>query len=190
MKTSMFRKASRGFALFDFFAWTFVALLVVGGIILFAILVHSKANSSNESRELPSVIMGIQNSWNTQPNYTGLTLDAAARGNVWPSNETTIPGSGSATVTDRWGGNVTLTPATITTTNDIARLVYMSVPQTECNDIVRAVGSTVRRIYIDNANSGTAGAGTMVKADGATLSLPAIGPACGTTNSITYDVGH
>lgn len=189
MKKSLF-KASRGFALFDFFAWTFVALLVVGGIILFAILVHSKANSSNEARELPSVIMGIQNSWNTQPNYTGLTLDAAARGNVWPSNETTIPSSGTSTVTDRWGGNVTLTPATITTTNDIARLVYAAVPQTECNDIVRAVGSTVRRIYVDNTNSGTAGGGTMVKADGSALTLTAVGTACGQTNSITYDIGH
>ena len=102
----------------------------------------------------------------------------------------TIPGAGAATATNRWGGTITLAVANLSATNDIVRLVYTNVSERECKAIIQGVAGLMRRIYVDSANGGAAGGGTIVKADGSALDIAALGTACGTANnSITYDVG-
>lgn len=190
-RTTMYSKRRQaGFSIMEAMIWAGLALLGFAAVVYFGFMGKAKMNSTNEARELPNIISGIQNSWNSQANFLNISLDAVARGGVWPANETTIPGAGAATVTNRFGGNVTLAAATITTANDIARLVYPNVPQTECNNIVNTVAGSLRRVYVDNTNSGTAGAGTLVKADGAALNIGTLATACGTSNSITYDIPH
>jgi hypothetical protein len=190
-RTRISKRRQAGTSLIELILYVGAAVLIIIAILGVAYMVRSKAFAMNESRELPQVISGVQNTYNSQPNFAGATLDAVARGNVWPANETIIPGAGAATVSNRWGGAVTLTPGTITTGSDIARLVYSNVPQTECNNVVSAVAGSLRRVYVDNTNSGTAGAGTIVKADGGTLNVGTLATACsGAQNSITYDVPH
>lgn len=185
------RRRQAGFSLIDVMMWGGIVLIGLVVIAAGFLAARSKMNSVNETRELPTVISGIQATYNSQSNYAGLTLDTVARGNIWPAQETTVPTSGSATVNDRWGGPVTLTPATINTTNDIARLVYSNVPQTECNNIIQTVASSLRRVYVDNTNSGTAGGGTQVKADGQSLNINMLATACSADqNSVTYDIPH
>jgi hypothetical protein len=186
---SMHRQA--GTSVIELFLYIAAAMIVIAALVWAAIALKDKAQGMNEARELPQVITGIQNTWNSQPNYAGATLDAAARGNVWPANQTTIPGAGAATITNQWGGNVTLVPAIITTASDIIRLNSPNMPQTDCNNVVSVVAGSLRRVYVDNTNSGAVGAGTLVKPDGGTLDVGALATACtGTSISVTFDIPH
>ncbi len=188
-KAMNFKKHQGGFSLMDIMLWAGIVLAGFFALMAINSMAKGKLNSTNEARDLPTIIAGIQNTYSSQSTYVGATMDTVARGNVWPATQTTIPGAGAATVMNRWSGNVTLAPATITTANDIARLVYPNVPATECISVVNAAAGSLRRVYVDSANSGTAGAGTMVKADGAVLNVTTLATACsGTQNSITYDI--
>lgn len=160
-----------------------IALAVVPGV-----LANNRANA--EMQELPSVITNIQKTYSNNPTYNGITLDGVIRLNAFPTERVTVPSSGLATATNRWGGQITLTPANLSAVNDIARLVYASVGTRECKTVLQGVSGLVRRIYVDSANGGVAGSGTLIKDDGAPLDLTLLGTACGsTTATVTYDLG-
>lgn len=179
----------RGFSLLELT----VVLIVIFGLLGLGYsagqYLFSDLNAVGELSELPKVMLNIKKAKKDSPNFAGLTIDELARSGAFPENRVTIPGSGSATATNQWGGAVTLTIGTISLSNDIARLVSNSVPKAECVNVANGVGKMLRRMYIDSNNSGTAGAGTLVKADGAQVNTAAVSTACGTTNSITYDIG-
>ncbi|MGY8527622.1 type 4 pilus major pilin [Paracidovorax citrulli] len=178
-----------GFSLMDIVLWAGVVLFGFFALMGLNSLAKSLLNSTNEVRDLPAVVAGVQNTYRNQPNFTGLTLDTVARGGIWPESQATIPATGTATVSNSWGGAVTLTPGTITTSNDIARMVYPNVPSRECINVANAAAGAVRRIYVDNTNANTAGGGTMVKADGGNIVPATLATACsGTSNSITFDI--
>jgi len=185
-------KKQHGVTTFDFIIWGGLALIIVFGLVTLALKGRSKVSSFSETTELPLVFQGVQNTYNTQADYTGATLDTVARGQVWRPSEVTIPSSGSATVTDQFGGAVTLGVGTITTSNDIAQLNYKNYPSAECANVVNAVGGIVRRVYVDSTNSGTADAGILVKPDGGSINPTSLNSACSGSNlnSITYDIGH
>lgn len=163
-------------------------ILVIALNVVPAVLANNRANA--EMQELPSILTNIQKNYSNAPTFVGATLDAVIRLNAFPNERVTIPGAGLATATNRWGGTVTMTVANLSATNDIVRLVYSNVAERECKNVIQGVGGLMRRIYVDSANGGAAGGGTIVKADGAAVDTGALGTACGTAaNSITYDVG-
>lgn len=162
-------------------------ILVIALTVVPRVLANNRANA--EMQELPSVISNIQKDYSNAPTYNGATLDSVIRLDAFPPERVTVPAAGAATATNRWGGAVTMSVGTISSANDIARVVYAAVPERECKSVIQGVSNLTRRIYVDNANGATAGAGTIVKADGAQLDLTALGTACGSVNSITYDVG-
>jgi len=163
------------------------AILVIALTVVPTILANNRANA--EMQELPSVTSNIQKAYSNAPNYTGATLDSVIRLNAFPAERVTVPAAGAATATNRWGGNVTMAVGTLTSANDIARVVYTGVPERECKTVIQGVTNLMRRVYVDSANGGNAGGGTLVKNDGAALDLAALGTACAATNSITYDIG-
>lgn len=188
-KFQKIRKAQQGFTLVEL-----IVVIAIGfGIVFLAMtkIPQAIANSraSGEITELPTITAEMQRIAGNRPNWSSFTLDSMIRNNAFPDNRVTIPSSGAATATNRWGGAVTFASGTITTTGDIARIVSASVPQRECKTVVVGVANTFRRVYIDGANSGTVGAGTQVKQDGQPVDEAAVGTACtGQSNSITYDL--
>lgn len=163
-------------------------IIVIALAVVPTVLANNRSNA--EMQELPSIITNIQKTYSNNPTFAGATLDGVIRLNAFPTERVTIPDAGLATATNRWGGQVTLTPANLSSVNDIARLVYTNVGTRECKTVLQGVGSLVRRIYVDSANGGVAGGGTLIKDDGAALNLALLGTACGTTTaSITYDLG-
>lgn len=162
-------------------------ILVIALAIVPTILSNTRANA--EMQEFPSIASNIQKAYSNHPSFASATLDAVARLNAFPSERVTVPAAGAATASNRWGGAITLTVGTITSASDVVRLVYTGVPERECKSVIQGVPGLTRRIYVDSANSGTAGAGTIVKADGAALDLTALSTACASNNSITYDIG-
>ena len=184
------KMAQRGFTMVELAVVVGIGavILVIALAVVPAVLANNRANA--EMQELPSILSNIQKAYSNAPTYAGATLDAVIRLNALPAERVTIPGAGAATATNRWGGTITLAVANLSATNDIVRLVYSNVSERECKAVIQGVAGLMRRIYVDSANGGAAGGGTIVKADGAALDIAALGTACGTgTNSITYDVG-
>lgn len=178
--------------------FTLVELIVViaigFGIIFLAmtkipqLLANSRA--SGEITELPGIAAEMQRIAANRPNWSTFTIDSMIRNNAFPENRVTIPaGAGAASAQNRWGGAITFASAQITNTGDIARITYSAVPQRECKTVALGVAQVFRRVYVDGANSGTAGAGTLVKADGQRVDEAQVGTACsGETNSMTFDL--
>lgn len=170
-----------------------VVIAVVFGLIGFGIsaapALFSSMNSVGELSELPTVIMNVKKTAKDRANYNGLTIDTLARSNVFAEGRATIPATGSATVQNQWGGAVTGAAGTITSTDDIFRLVSQGVPKQECIDTVKGVSKMVRRIYVDAANSATAGGGSLVKADGGAVVDATLATACDGASAITFDIG-
>ena len=188
MKTNFKKHKQQGFTLLELGIVVTIALIVVGVAVTKVpkILADHRANS--EISELPQIITNTQKAYANQQSYTGVTLDNIIRLDVFPQNYVTVPGSGAATATNRWNGPITFSAGTIATAGDIGRYVYSGVPASECKNVVLGLAQNFRRIYVDSANSGTAGAGTIVKADGAAVDPVAVGTACtGAGSSITFD---
>lgn len=182
-------KAQHGFTLVEL-----IVVIAIGfGIIFLAMTkipqVLANSRASGEITELPGVTAEMQRIASNRPNWSTFTLDALIRNNAFPENRVTVPSSGAATAQNRWGGAVTFASGTISNTGDIGRIVSTAVPQRECKTVVLGVAQVFRRVYIDGANSGTVGAGTIVKADGQPVNETTVGTACsGEANSITYDL--
>lgn len=181
-------RQQRGFTLIELAVVVGIGFLLVGIGLYKAPSILASYRANAELQELPQVVTNVQKSFANAASYTGVTLDSIIRLDAFPQNRVTIPSSGAATAANRWGGAITFATGTIGTTADIGRLVYAGVPAAECKQVILGAGSMFRRIYVDSANSGAAGAGTLVKADGAAVQEAAVGTACsGSTNSITYD---
>lgn len=182
-------KSQGGFTLMEL-----IIVVAIGfGIVFFAMTkipqLMANSRASGEITELPGVAAEMQRIAANRPNWSSFTLDSMIRNNAFPENRVTVPGSGAATAQNRWGGTITFASANITNTGDIARITSSAIPQRECKTVVLGVAQVFRRVYVDGANSGTAGAGTIVKADGQPVNEAAVGTACsGEANSITFDL--
>jgi prepilin-type N-terminal cleavage/methylation domain-containing protein len=177
-----------GFTLIELGIVVAIVLLLMAVGLAKAPAILANQRIAADSQEIPQIVTNTQAKYSNRQNFTGVTLDAIIRLDAFPTNRVTIPGAGAATATNRWGGAITFTAGTINTAGDIGRFVYASVPAAECKGVITAVEGSMRRVVVDSANSGTAGAGTVVKADGGQLDNAALGTACsGITNSITYD---
>jgi prepilin-type N-terminal cleavage/methylation domain-containing protein len=172
-----------------------IAVIAIGFGIIFLALTKvpqllANTRASGEITELPGITAEMQRIAMNRPNWSTFTLDSMIRNNAFPESRVTIPaGAGAATAQNRWGGAITFAPAQITNTGDIARITYSAVPQRECKAVALGVAQVFRRVYVDGANSGTAGAGTLVKGDGLRVDEAQVGTACsGEVNSITFDL--
>ena len=163
--------------------------IVLGLLIVPKVLANNRANA--EMAEVTQIITNIQKTYANANSYQGATLDAIARLNAFPAERVTI--GAPSTAVNRWGGAVTITVGTLTSANDIIRMVYAAVPEIECKAVIQGMAHVTRRVYVDNANGAVAGGGTLVKGDGALLNIGTLGGAtgCGANlNSITYDIGR
>lgn len=182
-------KAQSGFTLMEL-----IIVVAIGfGIVFFAMTkipqLMANSRASGEISELPGIAAEMQRIAANRPNWSTFTLDSMIRNNAFPDNRVTIPTSGASTAQNRWGGSISFATATITNTGDIARITYTAIPERECKTVVLGVAQVFRRVYVDGANTATAGAGTIVKADGAAVNEAAVGTACsGEVNAVTFDL--
>lgn len=188
-KTFKNPKHETGLTIAELLVTVTIAIILVGFVLSKVPGLWNSVRSNGESSELQGIISGAQRVVSLDNNWSGVTLDTLIRNEAFPKNRVTVPASGAATATNRFGGSITYASGTITTTGDIGRLVYMNIPDAECKTVILNNSDLLRRVYVDKANSGTAGAGTMVKADRAAVDKDALGTSCsGGANSITYDI--
>lgn len=175
-----FTKAHRGFSLVE------LSIVLIIGVALIAValkVVPSMLTDSHvaaEAKELPMIMTRVQRMFANRPNYTGLGTALAISNNVFPSDRVV----NATTVNNQFGGTITTNPATLITTADAAQLIYTSVPEDVCKELIPQVESYMRIIDVN---------GTSVKQDGQISDLTAIGTQCtsgGSNNTITYTFGR
>jgi len=180
----------RGFTIIELGIVLALALAIIGVSVFKGPAMIASYKASAEVAELGQIIVDSKNTVMNRPNWTGVTLNTLIRNGDIPENRTVVPATGAATAANRWGGAITFASGTIgSVTGNIGRLNYASVPAAECRDVVLGIANNLRRVFVDSANSGTMGAGTEVKADGAALNEDTLGQACGNQMaSITCDI--
>lgn len=173
MKFSL-KKRQSGFTLVELGIVVAIAAIIIGiGLVVVpSILASTRANA--EISELPTIATKIQRAFANQPNYGALTQAGIVNLNVFPDS---VVDKTAGTIVNRWGGAVTVAPATLSQANDAVAITSNDIPTAECLQIGQGVEGSMRRIVV-----GT----TEVKAPGTTAANPtALGTACNATATVT-----
>jgi type II secretory pathway pseudopilin PulG len=177
MKLKIKRRTS-GMTLLEFGIVIGLFALVVGLALYVVPSIMANIRSNAEATLLPTVSSKIQRAYANQPNYSAVTTQQIAGLYIYPESEV----SGN-TITNRWGGPVTLAPATLVTANDAVAITSANVPTSECIQLEQAVESSFRTITIN---------GSPVKTDSPTavVNESTVSTACGNaTNSMVFTFG-
>lgn len=172
-----FAKLQAGFTLVELGIVVAIGAVIIGlGLVVVpSILASTRANA--EISELPTIATKTQKTFANFPNYSTLTQPIAIGMKVFP--DASVAG---ATVTNRWGGAVTIAPATLVLANDAFIITSVGVPAAECAQIGQGMERSARVITV---------AAVAVKADGQPLDLAKLGTQCGlaATTTMVYTFG-
>jgi prepilin-type N-terminal cleavage/methylation domain-containing protein len=171
MKYSL-KKRQSGFTLVELGMVVAIGAIIIGiGLVVVpSILASTRANA--EISELPTVVTKIQRSFQNQPNYSLVSQSTIAGLKAFPDAQVS-----GTTITNRWGGTVTVAPATLVTADDAVALTSTQIPTAECLQLGQGVEGTMRQISI---------AGVVVKADGTSATDPAkLGTQCNSASTVT-----
>lgn len=165
-------KKQKGFTLVEVGIVAAVVLALLAGVIG-APRVMANMRANDEIGELKTISTSVQKIYSNSANYTGATLAEIIGMKGIPDNRVV----NASTATNRWSGSLTLTPATLSTTDDSMRLTQTQVPEYECANIIPQVESGFARVSVN---------GTDVKPFGGTLNRTTLGTQC-SGNAITVD---
>lgn len=114
-----------------------IVLIVLAGLILLAgaLVVYHRFTRDNEVsdgvRDLMTIVSGTQTQYQGQAGFTGVDAQLLIDSKIVPSS---MAIQGGTTITDPWGGTVTVQPATVGGAADAGfSVTYGSVPQSACN---------------------------------------------------------
>ena len=173
MKFSL-KKRQSGFTLVELGIVVAIAAIIIGiGLVVVpSILASTRANA--EISELPTITTKIQRAYANQPNFAALTQAGIVNLNVFPES---VVNKTAGTIANRWGGAVTIAPATLKQANDAVAITSADIPTAECLQIGQGVEGAMRKITV-----GT----TVVKADGVSAADPAaLGTACNAAATVS-----
>ena len=129
------RRAQRGASLLEAIAYLGIAAIVVIGAVALLNGAFSSAGSNSLSEQVNAIQTGVKKLYMTQGNgYSGVTNAILAQAGVFPSD---IAAASTGTVTDNWGGDVTVSSSS----NDKFSIEFKNVPQAVCISAVSAGGS-------------------------------------------------
>ncbi|WP_292802386.1 type 4 pilus major pilin [Methylotenera sp.] len=166
-------KNQAGFTLVETGIVVAIVLLLLAGVVgAPRIIAGMKAN--NEIGELKTITTGVQKIYSNDPTFAGATLTEVISLRGLPDERITS----ATTAANRWGGAITLAPATVNTANDSILLTTTNVPEYECVNVIPQAESGFIRIAVNGAD---------VKAAGAALNKTTLGTQCvDGANSIGY----
>lgn len=157
-----------------------VAAVVIAGIVIFYRDSQQKNSINNNVSEILFAASNANSKYGTTGRYGDVTTEIAVRSGVIPSQLRT-PGTDEAA--NRFGGTITVTPATVTSTNDVLEIAWPNIPSNQCSGIVIGVQAEFRVITVG---------GDVVKADGEALDLGALEDACDSATPVdaVFSVGR
>ncbi|WP_372342591.1 type 4 pilus major pilin [Paraburkholderia megapolitana] len=130
------RRAQRGASLLEAIAYLGIAAIVVIGAVALLNGAFSSAGSNAVAEQVNAIQTGVKKLYMTQGNgYTNVSNLILSQAGVFPGD---LAASG-ATVTDNWGGAVTIAAAG--TAGSQFTIEFKNVPQSVCISAVTAGGS-------------------------------------------------
>lgn len=123
-----------------------IYLAIAGSIILGVFKLASNARTSSEDGDeittVQAVVTKVRGGFTGKPSYTGVSTSFVVHANGFPDNMVS-----GTTVSNRWGGTVTVaTGAPVTTFN----IVYTGVPTANCIGMVNGLGASFNTISVGN----------------------------------------
>lgn len=104
-----------------------------------------KARIDAQVSEVTSIIVESQKVYGVSNQYGSVTTAVAVRGGIIPPR---LRVGTTTTARNKNGGAITLAPATGTSTNDMLKLTYSAVRQSDCQAVIMAVEPYTRQIQI------------------------------------------
>ena len=130
------RRAQRGATLLEAIAYLWIAAIVVIGAIALLNGAFSSASSNQTAEEVTAIQTGVKKLYMGQTNgYNGLNTAVAISAGVIP--KTLVISTANNTVTDPWGGAVTITG----TGAGAFPIQFVAVPKDVCINAVSAGGT-------------------------------------------------
>lgn len=177
----MFKKSLKrqaGFTLVELGIVVAIGAVIIGlGLVVVpSLLASTRANA--EISEIPTIATKIQRAYANRPTFAGMNQATVIGLKAFPDSSVT-----GAVISNRWGGLVTVAPATLVVANDAFTITTTGVPSEECVQVGQGLETVARSIAIP--------AGTPVKTDGVALNLTTLGTQCdlGATTAIVYTFG-
>lgn len=173
------RRNQRGFTLVELMIASVIIAIGIALVYAGVKTYMAKDRANTEGKELTPIFTNIQAKYSQRANYSGVTCAGLINLGVFPD----VRQATATTLTNRWGGSITCSVGTITSTNDVVNLTYTNVPEAECKDIVPMIEDAVRVVSVGGAT---------VKSDNVQTDLDALGTACkagGQNNSVVYSIG-
>lgn len=177
------KKSQKGFTLVELGIVVAIAAIIIGiGLVVVpSILASTRANA--EISELPTVATKITRAYANQPDFSAITTAGVIDLGAYQAASVNRT---AGTITNRWGGNVTVASDTLVNADDVVSLTYTNIPTAECLQIGQGVEGAMRQISV------TGTAETVVKADGESAANPTtLGTACNSAArvSMTFTFG-
>lgn len=162
----------RGIGLIDAFIWLVIFGAIVGAILGIRNVAIPKAQGWLEGSTVSANIQQINSMFSGAPNFSGLSTAAVANTNFFDAKYL----AGGGTITNRFGGTVTLSVGTINTANDTMIYTETNVNSRACVSLANQMADDADRITIS---------GVIVKAIGGTISPITLSNECSTSPSVT-----
>lgn len=143
---------------------------LIGGILWMARGLFTDTATNQEVSNIPIITSKIQKRYFSQPNFVGLTNAITISYKLVPDN---MVSGGS--ILNRWGGTVTIVPATINVANDSFSMTYTNVPSKSCLSMVPDLDGTIDVMAVG---------GTNVKPSGGVVNLTTLATQCNASTSV------
>lgn len=166
---------TKGFTLVELMIVIVLGGLVIAVAIAAAPRIKAHINGNKDMADIPDVVSNIQAHYSLKPSYAGLTNTIANSYKLVPDDMN----GGAGTIINRYGGVVTLAPATVTVANDSFTYSTGGVPSRVCLKIVPQLAPQFLNLSVN---------GTVVKATGGTLDETAAATQCnsGEANTLLF----
>lgn len=163
----------RGYSMIEIAIGTVIVGLLLAVTISYVRGIIADNRANDELKELPLVQSRLVKLYSNRPDFSGLTTTLAIANNVYPPERVTSP----TVLNNRFGGTITVAPATGSVANDSVLLTYTGVGASECKSIIPQLEQSMQKIDVGATN---------VKAIGSPVDLSLVGSSCVDGVTIKY----
>lgn len=163
---------TKGFTLVELMIVIVLGGLVIAVAIAAAPRIKAHINGNKDMAEIPDVVANVQAHYSLKSNYSTLTNNIVNSYKLVPDDMN----GGAGSITNRYGGVVTLAPATITVANDSFTYSTGGVPSRVCLKIIPQLAPQFLNASIN---------GTVVKPTGGVLDETTAADRCNSSESNT-----
>lgn len=172
MKITRMARNQKGFTLVELMLVVVLGGAIIATVIIAAPRVKAGIQADKDMNTIPDIMANVQGHYSLKPSFNGLTNTIANSYKLIPDDMN----GGAGTITNRYGGAVTLAPATVTAADDSFSISYGGVPSRVCLKVVPQLSPQFLNVSVN---------GTVVKATGGALNETTAATQCNSTEANT-----